>query len=358
MFLHIAARLEAVPLGLPRGGHLGRLLLEFGKVLFQLFKPVLRRLVVFLLQRFAFDLHLQDLPVERVQLLGLRVHFHPQPRRGLVDKVDRLVRQESVGDVTVRKLGGCYKGSIRDVHAVVHLILLLDAAQDRNRILYCRLGHHQRLEPPGKGRVLLDMLSVLVQRRRPNAVKFPPCQRGLEQVRRVHRAFGLPTAHKRVHFVDEQDDFSGCRSDLRQHGLQPLLELAPVFRAGNQRAHVERHQLLVPQGFGHVAIDDPHCEPLGNRRLTHTGLTDQDGVVLRAPRQNLHRPAYLFVAADDRVDLAVPRGFGQIAGVPLKRIVAFFSRSGIGRPAFAHVIDRRVQPLGRNSTRFQRILGL
>ena len=30
-----------------------------------------------------------------------------------------------------------------------------------------------------------------------------------------------------------------------QHRLQPLLEFAAIFRAGDQRAHVERQQLLV-----------------------------------------------------------------------------------------------------------------
>jgi hypothetical protein len=76
--LRCRAPRQLVALGLPLGGHLGRLLLQVGQFLLQLLQPVLRGRVVLLLQRLGLDLHLQDLPVERVQLLGLAVHLHPQ----------------------------------------------------------------------------------------------------------------------------------------------------------------------------------------------------------------------------------------------------------------------------------------
>src|SRR6516165_11751003 len=56
-------------------------------------------------------------------------------------------------------------------------------------------------------------------------------KRGFEQVRRVHRAVGLAGPDQRVHLVDEQDDAAFGRGDFLQHGFQPLLELAAVFRA-------------------------------------------------------------------------------------------------------------------------------
>ena len=40
-----------------------------------------------------------------------------------------------------------------------------------------------------------------------------------------------------------------ARGDFVQHGLQPLLELAAEFGAGDQRAHVQRHQLACRAGF-------------------------------------------------------------------------------------------------------------
>ena len=43
---------------------------------------------------------------------------------------------------------------------------------------------------------------------------------------------------------------------LFDHSLQPLLKLASVLRAGNQRSHVERQQPAVLEGLGHVAGGD------------------------------------------------------------------------------------------------------
>src|SRR5260370_15054085 len=56
-------------------------------------------------------------------------------------------------------------------------------------------------------------------------------------------------------------------AEVTSHGLQPLLELASIFRTRNQRAHVERQELLVLQAFRHVAIEDAQRETLDDRGL-------------------------------------------------------------------------------------------
>ena len=48
---------------------------------------------------------------------------------------------------------------------------------------------------------------------------------------------------------------------------------------------------------------------------------DEHGIVLRPPRQDLDHPANLLVAADDRVELALLGGGGEIAPVLLERFV-------------------------------------
>ena len=162
-----------------------------------------------------------------------------------------------------------------------------------------------RLEAARQRCVLLDVLAVLIEGGGAHAVQLAARQRGLQQVGGVHRPLALPGAHQGVHLVDEQDDRALGGGDLVEHGLQPLLELAAVFRAGDQRAHVEREQLLVLQALGHVAVDDAQGEALDDGRLADAGLADQDGVVLGAARQDLDGAADLLVAADDRVELAV-----------------------------------------------------
>ena len=96
--------------------------------------------------------------------------------------------------------------AVGDPHAVVQLVLLLQPAQDRDRVLDGRLADEHRLEAPLERGVLLDMLAIFVERGRADAVQLAARERGLEQVAGVHRAFGFARADQRVHLVDEQDD--------------------------------------------------------------------------------------------------------------------------------------------------------
>ncbi len=109
--------------------------------------------------------------------------------------------------------------------------------------------------------------------------------------------------------------------DLLEHRLQPLLELAAVLGAGDERAHVERDDLLVLQPFRHVAADDALRQPLDDGGLADAGLADEHRVVLGAPREHLDHAADLLVAADHRIELALARQVGQVAAVPLERLI-------------------------------------
>ena len=96
--------------------------------------------------------------------------------------------------------------------------------------------------------------------------------------------------------------------DLLEDGLEPLLELAAVLRAGDHRAEVEGDQPLVAQRLGHVALDDALGQALDDGGLADAGLADEHRVVLGAAGQHLHDAADLGVAADDRVELALAGG--------------------------------------------------
>ena len=275
----------------------------------------------------------------------MRIDLHAQARRRLVDQVDRLVGQEAVGDVAVRERGGGDERGIGDAHVVMLFVFLLQPAQNRDGILDRGLGHVDRLEPPRERCVLLDMLAIFVERGCADAMKLASGKRGLEQVRGVHRAFGFAGADESMHLVDEEDDLALRRFDLRQHRLQALLELAAIFGAGDERAHVEREHLLVFQALRHVALDDAMGEPLDDRGLADAGLADQDGVVLGAARQDLDRAPDLLVAADHRVELAFCCRLGEVAGVALQRIVGLLGAGAIGGAALAQIVDGGVEAL-------------
>ena len=119
------------------------------------------------------------------------------------------------------------------------LITLLQAAQDRDRVLKVRLVDHDLLEATLERGILFDVLAILGQRGRADAVQFAAGERRLEHVARVHRALGLAGADQRVDLVDEQDDAAFLLGQIRKHALEAVLELAAVFGAGDHGGQVE-----------------------------------------------------------------------------------------------------------------------
>ena len=256
--------------------------------------------------------HVGDLLVELAQV-GRRGHpADPHPGARLVDQVDRLVRQEPVADVAVRQLRRRDQRVVGDRHPVVGLVPVPQALEDLDRVRDGRLGHLDRLEPALQRRVLLQVLAVLIQRRRADGLQLTAGQHRLQDRRGVDRALGRARAHQRVQLIDEQDDVP-ARADLLQDLLQPLLEITPVPGPGHQRAQVQRVKLLVLDGLRHLALDDLLGQAFHHRGLPDAGLADQHGVVLGAPRQHLHDPLDLFLPADDRVELVLARALGEVA---------------------------------------------
>ena len=201
--------------------------------------------------------------------------------RGLVDEVDGLVGQVAVGDVADREVGSGADGLVGDGDLVVLLVALADAQQDLDRLLERGLFDHDRLEPALEGGVALDVLAVLVERGRADALELAARQRRLEDVRCVDRALGGAGADEGVQLVDEEDRVVGV-AELLDDLLEALLELAAVLGAGDERADVERQDPLVQQRLGHVARDDPMGQALGDRGLADAGLADQRRVVLES----------------------------------------------------------------------------
>ncbi len=241
---------------------------------------------------------------------------------------------------------------------MVRLVLLLQPAQDRDRVGDRRLADEDRLEAPLERRVLLDVLAVLVERGRADAAELAAREHRLEQVRGVDGALGRAGADDRVQLVDEEHDPALGVRDLGEHRLQPLLELAAVLRPGEERADVERPDALALEALGDVAADDPLREPLGDRRLADARLADQDRVVLRPTREHLDHAPDLLVAADHRVELAALGGLGQVAPELGERLVGALGILARDPLAAAHVLDPREQLLARDDVeREQEVLG-
>ena len=281
--------------------------------MFDLGPALLGRLVLLLFERRQLDLELHDLALDLVDLLRQRIDRDAQPRRGLVDQVDRLVGQEPVRDVTMGKGRGGNDRVICNPYSVMDFVALLQAAQDRDRVFDRRLADEHRLEAPLERRVLFDVLAVLVERGRAHDVQLAARQRRLQHVGGVHRAFRLAGADEGMQLVDEYDvtPFS-CR-DHFENRLEPLLEFPAELGARDERTDVERDEMLVLQRIRDVAIHDALRQPLDDRRLAHARLADEHRVVLGPARQHLHHAADFLIAADDGIEFPLAGNLGEIA---------------------------------------------
>ena len=103
--------------------------------------------------------------------------------------------------------------------------------------------------------------------------------------------------------------------ELLEHGLEPLLEVPPVLRAGQQCAHVERIDRGGLEDLGHLLFSDAPGQALGDGRLAHPGLAHQQGIVLAAAAEHLHDTLDLMLAANEGVDLSLQGQLVEVLGV-------------------------------------------
>ena len=261
----------------------------------------------FLVRADGLDL-LLELPVARRR----RHRPDADARAGLVDQVDRLVGQVPVLDVAVGQRRGRLERLVGDLHAVVGLVAVAEAAQDLHGLVDRRLLDAHLLEAPLERGVALEVLAVLVERRRADRLQLAAGKGGLQDRGRVDRALRGTRPDEVVELVDEQDDVAAL-GDLLHHLLQALLELAAVLRARDQRGEVERVDLLVLQELRHLVGGDPRGEALDDGGLADARLADQHRVVLLAAREDLHHALDLGLTADHGVELALGRLLREVA---------------------------------------------
>src|SRR5262245_45475571 len=196
---------------------------------------------------------------------------------------------------------------------MVRLVLVTKPTDDLHGFGHRRRADDDGLESPLERAVLLDVLPVLVERGRADRLDLTARERGLEHVGGIDRAFCSTGADQRVQLVEEQHDVLRL-PDLLHHRLQPLLELAPIFRAGDQRSEVELQEALLSQHVGHLVTHDPLGETLDDGGLADARLSDQHRVVLGASGQDLDHALDFGFPADHGVELVLARELRQVAG--------------------------------------------
>ena len=254
-----------------------------------------------------FDLLVQVFQIRRA---GHRLQPHPRP--GLIDDVDRLVGKAAPGDVAIRQVDRGLERLVGDLNAVVGLVAVAQAAQDFERLVLARRLDQDRLKPPFERAVFLDVLAILIERGGADALHFASRQAGLSTLE-ASMAPSAPPAPTSVCSSSMKRIVFLARADLVHDGLDPLFELAAVLGAGDHHRQIQNDDPPVAQQLGHVAVDDHLRQAFDDRRLADPGFAEQHRIVLGAARQNLNHTLDFIVAADDRVELGLPRQVGQVA---------------------------------------------
>mmetsp|Transcript_31540 Transcript_31540/g.74457 ORF Transcript_31540/g.74457 Transcript_31540/m.74457 type:complete len:588 (-) Transcript_31540:52-1815(-) len=269
-------------------------------------------------------------------LLGPALHLEALERAdggGLVDEVDGLVRQEAVVDVPVGELGGRLERLLQIDNVVVLGVTALQPTQDLHGLLHARLRHLHGLEAALEGSVLLNVLPVLGQGGRADALQLAARQGRLEDVGGVDGALGGPGADQGVQLINEEDRVVAL-GHLLDHVLQALLELAAVLGVGDEHAELEGDEPLVLEALRHLAVRDHLGEPLGDGGLAHARVAQEDRVVLAAAAQHLQAAAHLVAPSDDRVEQARTSLGSQVdAALRERRVLA------VGPAARAHQLE-------------------
>ena len=238
-FLDLRRALHVGFLSLPDLFQIGVLALNPGNFFLQLLQPLQRCIVVFLLQRLALNLELNQAALQTVQRFGLGVDLHADTTGRLVDQVDGLVRQLAISDVTVRQLGRSDDRAIGNGDLVVHFVALFQATQNGDGVFFRRLIDQHLLEAPLQRRILLDVLAVFIQRGGTNAMQLAARQRRLEHIARIHGTFCLAGADHGVQLIDKQNDPAFLLGQLVEYGLEALFKLTAEFGTGDQRPHIQ-----------------------------------------------------------------------------------------------------------------------
>ena len=260
----------------------------------------------FLLQLFLF-LHQRIIRLDfRRAQIGAGTAF--------VQQVDCLIRQETVCDIAFRQNSAETNHFRRNVYPMIGLVVLCNAVQHLNGLVNGRLVDSNRLETAFQRRILFDILAVFFKCCCTDHLDLATGKRRFQNVRRIHRAFGISCADQIVNLVNKQDDVS-LLLYLCDQTLDTAFELPTELCSGNQRGQIQQVYLLVFQVHRNISGMNPQSDSLGDGGFADTRFTDQTRIVFGAAGQNLNHTCDFLVPSDHCIQFSVGSTLAQIGAV-------------------------------------------
>ena len=212
---------------------------------------------------------------------------------------------------------------------------------------------HDNLETTFQCLVFLEIFLVFIERRGTDGPQFSSCQSRFQNIGGIHGPFTFTGAHKGVYLIDEKNYLAIGLYHFIDYGFESFLKLSLVFGAGNQRAHIERIDLLRLQIFGHVTAHNTVSQTFGNGRLTGTGFSYENRVVLGASAQNLQHAADFIITADDRIQFTRTGPLVEVNGIFAQRVVCILGRGIFHFLPLPQLVDGQSQFLLGDTSIFQ-----
>ncbi|MDT4846638.1 hypothetical protein FQZ97_806670 [compost metagenome] len=99
--LQICRKAELLLFSLPFRCQFSRLFFQIGQLFFKTLQAIYGGCIGFNFQRFTLDFELHCAAINLIEFFRLGIHLHAQTRRGFIDQIDSLIRQEAICDIAV-----------------------------------------------------------------------------------------------------------------------------------------------------------------------------------------------------------------------------------------------------------------
>ena len=127
-----------------------------------------------------------------------------------------------------------------------------------------------------------------------------------------------------MQLIDKENDLTLGFSYLLEDSFEPLLELAAVFSAGDERAHIECKYVFVLQIVRNIPRHNSLGKAFDRSSLADTGLADQYRIVLALSGQYQDSLTNLIITADDRIQLLLSGLLHEVRSVFVQCVVCRF----------------------------------